>query len=98
MTLEVVSPAITILHPPEKLVLEIRLTGRYLNISWSRNGVEIGFSLTNFVHFDEIYFKDNTTLGDLGVYEVGVNIHSGQAPPPKVTFIVIELGMSISFA
>ena len=83
LTLEAVSPSTIILSPPEKLVLEIRATGRYNFINWLRNqnlAGSSGFPVSNtdnFAHFSEIYVKDMTTMDDLGWYEVQVPVAQG---------------------
>ncbi len=69
------SPAITILHIPEKLVLEVRATGQYDFIDWTRNRDLQGISdfnptIQQLPHFNEIYVKQTTNATDLGVYEV----------------------------
>ena len=81
MSLKAISPAtpaIIILSPPEKLVLEVSTAGRYNFIQWQRDGNTAGGSSSafpvvpseNYAHFTEIYVKDATTMDDLGVYEV----------------------------
>lgn len=95
------SPTTIVLNPPEKLVLEVRATGRYRSLSWSRNGIiegNAGFRVSNenFAHFGEVYVKDNTNMADLGLYEMEVNpnpIYADQTKPPKITFFVILLGI-----
>ena len=85
LTLSRVSPEAVILHPPEKLVIEVEVTGRYEFISWTRNGSLFSEMMTNsfFVRFPnvfptsselvdyfEIFVRDRTTESDFGVYEV----------------------------
>ena len=96
-----ISPDIIILRPPEKLVLEISNTGRYLFAQWARNGEQAGIPssgfqpvLESFVHFGEVYYAENTTMEeDLGIYEVTVDPvpNSGQTRV-EVFFGVISLG------
>ena len=70
--------SIIILRPPDKLVLEVRATGRYTLIEWRRNGVRFSlypgssFPVTfqEFPNFFEIFVRAPTTRDDLGVYSV----------------------------
>ena len=96
-----VSPSIIILRPPEKLVLEITTSGRYLFTSWSRNGVTLGnsgFGISSsrrVVDFGDIYFSDNTTEEDLAEYEVVLNpASSSDQVIDGVAFTVIAPGKS----
>ena len=66
--LENISPTVIILHPPEKLVIEVRCRGRYSGISWARNGALIDRSLLS--NHDEIYALERTTEADYGFYQV----------------------------
>ena len=101
-----VSPSIIILHPPEKLVLEITPFGRYFFLTWSRNGIAFGangFENTvsrGIVDFGDTYYSDSTTEEDLAEYEVSLNPApgSGQAIPNRITFTVIAPGTTISIA
>ena len=97
---QTISPDIIILCPPEKLVLEISNTGRYRFTQWARNGELAGIPssrfqpfLESFAHFGELYFAENTTMEDLGIYEATVEPapRSGQRPV-EVFFRVISLG------
>ena len=77
-TLERISPRVIVLDPPEKLVLETRASGGYVQFDWLRNGNEFTtvqgepFSVTQqeFPNFFEIFVREPTTANDLGVYEV----------------------------
>ncbi len=96
------SPSTTILHVPEKLLLEVRATGRYDFIEWFRNGEIQGVSGGSFnptvqqrPHFNEIYVKQTTSAADLGVYEIALLSFSGLTPPPRVEFAVVVPGMSL---
>jgi hypothetical protein len=66
--LENISPEIIFLHPPEKLVIEVRCRGRYSGIVWDRPGASINMSLLS--NHDEIYALGRTTEADYGFYEV----------------------------
>jgi hypothetical protein len=77
MTLQAISPSVIVLRPPEKLVLEVMGTGRYLAIQWARNGEIRGvpgsaFSppQQSFTHFGEVYFVEETSVNDVGRYEL----------------------------
>ena len=95
-----ISPDIIILCPPEKLVLEISNTGRYLFTQWARNGQLAGIPSSgfqpffeSFTHFGEVYYAENTTMEDLGLYEATLEIapSSGQTQV-DFFFAVISLG------
>ena len=89
-----VSPVTTIvLHPPEQLVLEIRVTGGYKFSVWFRNGE--GPDSKSFFDFgDEIYLVEETNSHDLGVYEVQLGVFPDQVAPAAVKFHVVEQGIS----
>ena len=99
LTLEAVSPSTIILSPPEKLVLEVRATGQYSFIVWTRNGnpaSSSGFPISNtdnFAHFSEIYVKNVTTMDDLGRYDVQLPPGaSGISAADEIEFTVIAPG------
>jgi hypothetical protein len=76
-TLQAISPSVVIIRPPEKLVLEVMATGRYLAIQWARNedirgapGSAFSPPQQSFTHFGEVYFVEETTVNDLGRYEL----------------------------
>ncbi len=92
------SPSTTILRVPEKLVLEVRATGRYDFFDWFRNGDIQGTgdfnpTVQQLPHFNEIYVKQTTSATDLGVYEVDSLSFSGLSP--RVEFAVVAPGMSL---
>ncbi len=96
------SPSTTILRIPEKLVLEVRVTGRYDFIEWFRNGDIQGVQGGSFnptvqqlPHYNEIYVQQTTSATDLGVYEVTLSSFSGLTPPPRIEFAVVAPGMSL---
>ena len=66
--LENISPTVIYLHPPEKLVIEVRCRGRYSGISWDRTGASINKTLLS--NHDEIYALGSTTEADYGFYQV----------------------------
>ncbi len=92
------SPSTTILHVPEKLVLEVRATGRYDFIEWFKKGNIQGTgdfnpAVRQLPHFNEIYVKQTTNTADLGLYEIALLSFSGLTPPPRVEFAVVAPGM-----
>ena len=75
--MERVSPAVIILRPPEKLVIEVRTSGEYEVHFWNKNenlfGTSGNFQVMvpdEFPNFFEIFVRDNTTDDDLGIYRV----------------------------
>ena len=97
VTLERVTPFEVILNPPEKLVLEVTTTGRYNFIQWTKNRDPAGFgdfqvTADNFAHFGEIYVQEETSMDDITVYSVDLNVFRAQRVPDKVYFAVIILG------
>ena len=89
MTISSVSPEAIILHPPEKLVIEVEVTGRYEFIDWSRNGnpfsermtspffVRLPFAFptsSELANYFEIFVREPTTESDFGVYEVRLDL------------------------
>ena len=69
-----VSPEVIILQPPEKLVIEVRVSGEYSVLLWSKGvgGQPIPHVLRpqEFPNFFEIFVRDNTTIEDEGIYLV----------------------------
>ena len=65
---ESISPEVIFLHPPEKLVIEVRCRGRYSGISWDGPSGSIDRSLLS--NHDEIYALGRTTLADYGFYHI----------------------------
>ena len=94
--LERISPGVIVLEPSEKLVLETRASGGYREFEWNRNGnpFMLGsglfpIALQEFSNFFEIFVRNNTTVNDLGVYEVGLVLGTGQTgQAPEVDFTV----------
>ena len=100
--LERISPRVIVLDPPEKLVLETRASGGYRHFDYERNGNAFRtventqssspfiITLQEFSNFFEIFVRDNTTVNDLGVYEVDLQLGTGQTGQvPEVQFTVI---------
>ena len=96
LTTKAVSPPITILRPPETLMLEIRSSGRYDSIQWQRKG-EVINNPDSYTHFFEVYFSEDTTTADLGTYEVNALVlpSTSQVAPNVLTFLVIQFGKYI---
>ena len=92
--LETVSPEVIFLHPPEKLVIEATVRGRYSRIVWHRNGTSVPQS--SLSNFNEIYVVQKTSTADFGHYEV---IPFTSPPtlqllrPPMLEFIVTSPGL-----
>ena len=97
--LERISPRVIVLEPSEKLVIETRASGGYQWLEWNRNGNAFRtaentqssslfiITLQEFSNFFEIFVRDNTTVNDLGVYEVELVLGTG-AQVPELNFIV----------
>lgn len=62
------SEEVIYLHPPEKLVIEVEVKGRYSRIVWHRNGTDLPRS--SLSNFNEIYTVQATTTADFGHYQV----------------------------
>ena len=104
--IERVSPAVIILRPPEKLVIEVRTSGEYEVHFWRRNHYLFGTSGNfqvmvpeEFPNFFEIFVRDNTTDDDMGIYGVRSTLTSANAQshtllpgPDGVDFAVIAPG------
>ncbi len=78
---ERISPEVIILRPPEKLVIEVKVSGNYRLLFWLKG------SSTTFIpnlmppqelpKFHEIFVRDNTTVDDEGFYIVFPQLKSG---------------------
>lgn len=80
VSLERVSPKFIYLHPPKKLVIEVKATGRYSHILWQKNGAPL---TKKFPNFNKILVYEVKTSDDLGLYEVNlqpINIHQRVQP------------------
>ena len=87
--LENISPTVIFLHPPEKLVIEVRCRGRYSGISWTRIfGPPIKKTLLS--NHDEIYALGSTTEADYGIYQVVLT-------PSPPTFQIIVPDSTLEF-
>ena len=92
--LEMVSPRVIVLDPPEKLVIETRASGGYRQFDWRKNanafttapGQPFTVTLQEFPNFFEIFVREPTSTNDLGVYWVEVVLNTGpQAPQADFT-------------
>jgi len=95
--LERISPQVIVLNPPEKLVIETKSSGGYQHYDWVRNGDPVATgsfaaTLAEFPNFFEIFVREPTTMDDLGVYEVHLQIAVGQTQIPDVEFFVTRYG------
>ena len=94
--LERVSPEIIYLRPPEKLVIEIKATGRYNRIQWQKNVLPL---TQEFPNYNEILVYGTTTQDDLGLYEVNLvqaNPIFQRNVPPELDFSIIPPGMCVN--
>ena len=87
--LEMISPEIILLRPPEKLILEIKVTGRYADILWEKDGEPLSNSWATFSNYEEILVIGETTTNDFGYYQVLV--HS----PPSTAQLLVPSTLSI---
>ena len=99
LDVQAVSPTNIVLHPTEKLVLEVRASGRYESIEWQKNGINIFDSILpdseSFAHFVEVYYNEFIGVSDYGVYNVTLtSVDMTQMPPVGVQFTVIQYSMS----
>ena len=99
--LERVSPPVIVLDPPEKLVIETKASGGYQRFNWFRNSSLFNPSSSapfhvvvprDFPNFFEIFAREPTTTDDLGVYEAGLQLASGQTQAQNVEFLVTRYG------
>ena len=100
--IERVSPEVIILRPPEKLVIEVKVSGDYGVLFWRKGtisqpipGLMEPQELPNFY---EIFVRDNTTVEDVGIYIVTPQLKSGTSgfytliPSGGVDFAVTSQG------
>ena len=103
--IERVSPEIIILRPPEKLVIEVRVSGEYEVLFW-RKGTSSTFipgqmRPQEFPNYFETFVRDNTTAEDEGFYFVQPQFKSGTMqthtiiPTGGIDFGVIAPGIYI---
>ena len=94
ISLERVSPEVILLRPPEKLVIEIKATGRYRRIVWHKNGFLLPHQFPNY---NEILVYGTTTQDDLGLYEVSLfPVNPIQRTVPnELDFLIVPPGMHV---
>ena len=100
---ERVSPEVIILRPPEKLVNEVRVSGDYERLLWSKGTVNQAIpglmEPQELPNFYETFVRDNTTAEDEGIYTVTPLFKPGTAgqytliPNGGVDFAVTPPGM-----
>ena len=84
------SPPVVFLTPPEKLVLEVRTSGGYDFIIWTRAG-DRSFrqnAMTELLNFHEIFVRQPTTTSEYGTYEPMYPLDEGET-----TILVVPTGM-----
>ena len=100
--IERVSPEVIILCPPEKLVIEVRVSGDYEVLIWNKGtsnqpipGLMEPQELPNFY---QTFVRDNTTVEDVGIYIVTLHLKLGTSttytliPTGGIDFAVIQPG------
>ena len=94
---ENISPELIFIHPPEKLVIEVRSRGRYSGISWDRPSGSIDGALLS--NYDEVYALGKTTEADYGLYQVVLlpspPTFQDIVPTSILDFIVIAPGLNL---
>lgn len=97
LILERVSPEVIFLRPPEKLVIEVKASGRYRNIQWLINGnLPTNFIPADYPNYNEILVRGTTDINDVGLYEVSPRpLSPFQLVSPELDFIVIVPGKII---
>ena len=87
---ERVSPPVVFLTPPEKLVLEVRASGGYDLILWSKVG-DSSFSqnpTTELINFHEVFVRQPTTTSEYGIYRPHYSTEGGET-----RILVVPTGM-----
>ena len=99
--IERVSPEVILLRPPEKLVIEVRVSGDYERLLWNKNAANQPIpglmEPQEIPNFYETFARDNTTADDIGVYIITPQFKSGTSTiytltPSGVDFIVTPPG------
>ncbi len=87
--IERVSPEVFILRPPEKLVIEVRVSGEYEVLFWykgTRATFIPGLMIPQeFPNYFETFVRDNTTAGDEGFYFVQPQFKFGTSQSHVIT-------------
>ena len=87
--IERVSPEIIILRPPQKLVIEVRVSGEYEVLFWHKGTIS-GFipgqmRPQEFPNYFETFVRDNTTVEDEGFYIVQPQLKFGTSQSHLLT-------------
>ncbi len=87
--IERVSPEIIILRSPEKLVIEVRVSGEYELLFWRKGTMSTfipgGILPQEFPNYFETFVRDNTTAGDEGFYLVQPQFKFGTSQTHVIT-------------
>ena len=105
LRLERVSPEEILLTPPNKLVIEVKASGRYEEITWSKDGMPFGDEGDSGVfvvdrpnelpNFAEIFVRGETTSTDAGTYTVAstaFDVATQTIDPVSLQFTVVATG------
>ena len=84
------SPFISYIHPPETFYHEFRGSGGYVDPLHQLNN-DPSIDAKRFVHFGDIYFRNTTTLMDIGHYQIPFT--DAQYRTVLYSFYVLEQGM-----
>ena len=82
------------LRPPERLVIEVKSSGRILRLDWQQNAQPLTMQQEFYDHYN-IFVRGETTQEDLGLYEVAplvVSLPSQRVEPEELDFVVISPG------
>ena len=73
----------------------MKASGRYLRLDWERRAADLTMA-QNFYNHYEIYFREQTTMDDLGLYEVTpfpvIPFVDQQFLPAELNFVVLLPG------
>ncbi len=87
--IERVSPEVIILRPPEKLVIEVRVSGEYEVMFWYKGTASTFIPglmrPQEFPNYFETFVRDNTTAEDEGFYIVQPQLKSGTPQTHTIT-------------
>ncbi len=87
--IERVSPEVIIVHPPEKLVIEMRVSGDYEVLFWRKETINAFIPSQmlprEFPDYFETFVRDNTTAGNEGFYIVQPQFKSGTSQTHTIT-------------
>ena len=88
------SPEVIFLRPPEKLVIEVKASGRYREIQWTVNGtLQMNIMPSDYPNYNEIFVRSPTDLNSVGLYEISLRPSTVQRiEPEELDFTVIVPG------